>query len=425
MKAAIALLFLSPAFACAQWTLGLRGFGEPASYQTYTDGFTRANGALGSNWAEPFQGNAALTINSDLVYSAAPGVGVTHSIEVYEAGTFSNNQYSIITVTSGIGTDTPGQAGQFAAVRGSTTTTTSGQGYYNDAVATGSDFGGLSLYRIGNSASTDFCGVTPTGPDYAIGDTHELDVAGTNPVFFWSKHNGVVDATCFTTAYAFSGGEPGLGVLDPGATPQVSTGAWQGGSLPNYSATPSDNFTRANSGWLGVNWWMDSNFSATAGYFGITSNAAAMQGTATNRGGVALWTTPMAANHSSTITIGNLASGDWLGAAVRGSLGAEPDSGGTETYYLAIDDGGSIFLFAYNASTYETLWGPTTYTGAVNTIELDATGSSPVSLVVKINGVQFGSTFTDSTYNFTGTYAGLGAFGSANSNITGWSGANL
>jgi hypothetical protein len=397
---------------------------DQTGLSTYSDNFMRSSGGLGANWSVPYQGDASLQIVSDLIYSAAPGPTVTHSLEVYSGGTFSNNQYSIITLASGIGSNSPGQASQFAVVRGSTSAG-SGDGFYNDGVATGSNFGGLVALRVGNSTSVDFCPVGEQAlTDYSIGDTHELDVAGTGPVFFWSKHNGVVDSTCYTSEYAFSGGSPGLGVVDRASTPQVALGAWQGGSLPNFNTTPTDNFQRANAGWLGVNWWMD-EFGMHGGYLILNNNAAVMNSTTSGQAtALALWTTPFNLNHSSTITIGSLAGNDWLAAMVRCTLPPEPMNPGSEKFYIALDVAGTIDLFAYS-NGWNLLSSLGNYSGTVKTIELDATGSSPVSLAVKINGAQFGSTFSDSTYKLAGTYAGFAAAATSSSSVTGWAGANL
>jgi hypothetical protein len=245
-------------------------------------------------------------------------------------------------------------------------------------------------------------------------------VAGSGPVFFWSMHNNTIDNVCFDNTYNYSGGTPGLGVIDANPSPTLALGTWQGGSLPNFSTTPSDNFQRANAGWLGVNWSFAEMSTTNFQHFFVLSGNAAVPSNGT-LGGVAFWTTPLNLNQSSTITIGNLANGDWLAAVVRYSLA----KAGSETFYLALDAGGTIELFAYNAGTWETLSNLGTYSGSVSTIELDASGSSPVTLTVKVNGKQFGSTYSDGTYNFSGTYPGFANYGSASSTIIAWQGSNL
>jgi len=348
-----------------------------------------------------------LQIIGNEVYAAtAP---VVHALEIYTGGTFGNNQWSSFVVKN---IPSGGNASaQAALVRGTVSTN-----YYNDAVPNPT-LGGI--YRIGNAPGNDFCAVTPSGT-YSPGDRHELDVAGTGPVFFWSKRNGVVDATCIDTTYNLIGGNAGVGIASDGnATPTLALGSWQGGTLPNLSTTRSDNFQRANDGWLGVNWWFPEAGSAFNSYFVLNNNAA----TPTQPGGTgaAFWTTPFNVNQSSVITIGNIASNDWLAAAVRYT----PTTTGNDQFYLALVDNNDVELFAYTSNQWKLLSNLGTYSGTISTIELDATGSSPVTLMVKVNGVQFGSTFSDSTYMFTGTYAGFANYGTTSSTITGWHGSNL
>jgi Chitobiase/beta-hexosaminidase C-terminal domain len=378
-----------------------------SSYPTYSDNFNRANGSLGSNWAEPDGAGAGLQIINDLVYAAS--VPVTHAFEIYTAGTFDNNQWTSFLVESNGNTS----SGQGAIVRA----TTSSNNFYNDGIFVGSDH----IYRLGNQPSVDFCAVDLKAT-YAVGDTHELDVAGSGPVFFWSKHNGTVDATCYDNTYNYTAGTPGLGMADdPNTSPTVANGAWQGGSLPSFSNTPSDNFARANAGWLGVNWWFvpptDSN--GLSSFFILSNNAAVLS--IPTGAGIAMWTTPFNTNHSSAINVGSQSSG-WVGAVTR----LTPGANGAATFYLALaEPNGTVDLFAFNNGIWELL-SSETYGGAINTIELDATGTSPVALAIKINGTQFGGAYSDSTHNYTGTYVGFAMAGTGTSSmVTGWQGSNL
>jgi hypothetical protein len=379
-----------------------------SNFPTYSDNFSRANGSLGPNWTEPNGAAAGLQIANDLVYAAS--VPVTHAFEVYTAGTFSNNQWTSFLMES----NGNSSSAQGAIVRATTSSTS----FYNDGLYVGNQ----AVYRLGNQQGDDFCAVNLLA-SYALGDTHELDVAGSGPVFFWSKHNGTVDATCYDNTYNFTGGMPGLGMAqDPNTSPAIADGAWQGGSLPDFSSSPSDNFTRANAGWLGVNWWFlpGTGTNSISSFFVLNSNAAALSIPAGT--GIAIWTTPFNANHSSAITVGALQLGGWVGAVTR----LTPGANGSATFYLALAEGnGTVDLFAFNNGSWQLL-SSGTYGSAINTLELDATGTSPVSLVIKVNGAQFGSAISDSTYNFTGTYAGFGIAGTGTSStVTAWQGSNL
>jgi len=387
--------------ASAVYTIG--------STSAYSDNFNGENGSLGPNWVIPTanQTGSGLQIFNDRVYAQTSPV--THAMEIYTGGTFGNNQFSSFVVENIPTGANP--AVQAALVRG-----TPASNYYNDAVPN-STVGGT--YRIGNAPGSDFCAVPPSAP-YSAGDTHELDVAGSGPVFFWSKRNGVVDATCIDNVYNITGGSPGVGMAaDNNPTPTAALGSWQGGTLPNFSTTPLDSFQRANAGWLGVNWWFPEGGGTINSMFVLSNNSATP--TVSNGVGAAFWTTPFNANHSSTITIGNLAPHDWLAAAVRYT----PTTLNNDQFYIALADNNVIDLFAYNKGTWELLADLGTYPGQVSTIELDASGISPVLLTVKINGSQYGSSFSDNTYNFSGTYAGFANYGSTASNIIGWQGSNL
>ncbi len=379
-----------------------------SNYPTYSDDFIRANGSLGSNWAEPSGAAAGLQIINSLgVYAAS--VPVIHAFEIYTAGTFSNNQWSSFLMESN-GYSSSAQA---AIVRAGTSSGT----FYNDGIYVG----GQTVYRLGNQPGDDFCAVFLLA-SYAIGDTHELDVAGSGPVFFWSKHNGTVDATCYDNTFNYTGGAPGLGMAqDPNTSPTIADGAWQGGSLSDFSSTPYDNFTRSNAGWLGVNWWFipSNGNNSISSFFILNNNAAALS--VPSGTGIAMWTTSFNTNHSSTITIGTLQLSGWVGAVAR----LTPGANGAATYYLALaEDNGTVDLLAFNNGSWNLL-SSGSYGSAINTLELDATGASPVSLVIKVNATQF-STYSDSTYIFTGTYAGFGISGTgASSTVTGWQGSNL
>jgi len=375
-----------------------------SSLPVYSDNFARSDGSLGANWAVPAGAGAGLQLINDLVYAAV--TPVIHAFEIYTAGTFNNNQWTSFQMNSA--GDTSSAAA--AIVRA----TTSSSNFYNDGVYTNQ-----TIYRLGNAPGADFCDVYLLS-HYTVGDTHELDVAGTSPVFFWSKHNGIVDATCIDKTFNYNGGSPGLGMAsDQNSTPTIADGSWQGGSLPSFSGTPSDNFTRANAGWLGVNWWfLPSYNNSMSSYFVLNNNAATLS--IPNGTGIAMWTTPFNSNHSSAITIGSLTTA-WVGSVARMSPGAN----GAATFYLALaTQNGTIDLFAFNNGNWQLLTAGN-YSGPINTLELDASGVSPVVLTVKINGTQF-TTFTDSTYRYTGLYAGFGIAGQGTSSrITGWQGNNL
>lgn len=205
------------------------------------------------------------------------------------------------------------------------------------------------------------------------------------------------------------------------STPTLADGPWSGGSLPPLSSTASDNFTRANAGWLGVNWWMETGYAGASNcYFELNSNAASLNTTGSNCAAASIWTTPFSPNNSSSVTVGSIANGDWVGAVARYTLPAGWGNVGAGIYYVALWDSGTLYLMAYDGNSFHTL--QTITTAQPSTIELDASGTSPVNLTVKVNGtIQI--TYSDSTYEYTGPYAGFATFGHSSSTVTGWSGS--
>lgn len=389
-----------------------------SSFATYTDNFTRANGSLGANWTTPSSNSTALTIVSDQVEAAITPPGL-HNAEGYTAGTFSNNQWTKNTINNNGGT---------TALQSNFVRVNTGAGtFYNDAVGPG-----VTSYQIGIETSTDFCGVAATWGTVAVGDTFELDVADTGvlnaPEFFWLHwtHSGVTKnvASCVDTATHHLNGVPGLGTVETGSTPNAFLGTWSGGSLPALSGSGYvDNFTRANSYWLGVNWWpLETGGSGTSmtGQMQITSNAAVLNATSTFGGEV--WTTPYASQtQNCTVTFGVIQASDFAGCIVRYSM---PTMGvgnaTTNSFYLAwIEGNGATTLYEYQNGSFNSLSSlGTCGGGSITSLKLSASGSSPVALSVFINGTQCGSTFNDSTYKLSGTYGGIFLNGSNTTTIT-------
>lgn len=415
MKGMIALpmLFAGLALAHGQ-TAPVPGPAPPQDYPTYSDSFQRANGRLGSNWKTPKNANP-LRIVSNNVYAAT--VPVTHALEYYSAGTFANNQWSSYTIVN------QGGSGSAPSAMVRANGNTPGE-FYNDGPQASTERIGIATPA---NEPTDFCSVGLYTAMNA-GDTDELAVAGSGPVFFWILRNGVIDGTCYDDTYNYTGGDPGLGLAaDNNATPTAAVGDWQGGSLPDFSTTPSDNFQRANAGWLGVNWWYPQSDGQIGTAFVLSNNSAALLASGV---GMAVWTTPLSLNDSSRVTIGNTTGDRWIAAVTRYTPVASSNSGGGNpgnTFYMAlVKPSGLVDLLEYASGAWNQLGTSLgTYSGVVTTVELDATGTAPVLLTVRINGKQFGKTYSDSTYKLTGTYAGFIVDGTASTTILGWSGNNL
>jgi hypothetical protein len=131
--------------------------------------------------------------------------------------------------------------------------------------------------------------------------------------------------------------------------------------------------------------------------------------------GSAIYATPIGGNHYSQIVVaGTLPSGTGRrrGVLVRATNGA----GSSRSAYAAFiwNNGTSdvVELVRMNGlATPTTIAGPTaiTYNAGGTTLRLEATGTGPVLLTVKVDGsaVSGMNALSDSTYQLTGTYLGI------------------
>jgi hypothetical protein len=385
--------------AQAQLTPPGTGQGCRQEFSTYTDNFTRVDGSLGGNWINFPEADCPPIIASDFVVASVPACG--HALASYNGG-FANNQFSRAVfgsrpVTSPLSTPSLTVHGIASHI-------------YNDAYD-GSGYA-LGIYPGG----MDFCGVTANAQPMA-GDTVELDAAGTNPVFFWSRLNGTVNAGCVDNTNLYSGGAPGIGVIEQNATRTAKSGTWTGGSLPDFSSTFSDNFNRDNAGWLGVDWWFPFANTDEGGAWVINSNSATLLGDW--KWSLAIWTSALTANHSSTVTVGNLTPGDWIGAVTRYTPVSSADDG-----YLALNNSGNLFIFARYQGSWNFLTSTAYTANPGDILEFDATGTNPVLLTVKVNHTTK-LAFSDSTYHIAGNYAGFAGLGTNTTTVINWVGGNL
>lgn len=418
LRATLALLLLAKLLP-AQHILPQMIQPDPSTfgYQTYSDNFTRANGSLGSNWTSVNVSTCGLQILSDMVWASGTPCSNQHALAYYSAGSFNNNQWASYIVGTGNGSNDEYNT-QTACVRCSATNG------YNDAFPSVVS----SAYQIGTlSPLSDFTNNAGVLNAYSTGDLHKLAVAGSGPVFFWSfrQPSGsssppTVDATGVDTSGVIpSGGAPGVGVIEFNSPQSVSVGAWQGGSLPNFSSTSSWDFTaQPDDGWLGVNWWLTGEYnSPTAAFLWQKSGAASLNvsGSVSNGEDAAVWMTPFGSNQAATVTIGTITSGDYAGPIVR--FTPSESGGSSHSFYMAVWDSGTLYLFKEPGVTLTTV----AVASQPSTIELDASGTSPVTLTVKTNGTTQ-ITYTDSTYLLTGVFEGFTVYGHNTTTVTGWAG---
>jgi hypothetical protein len=380
--------------------------GGVVSCGSYSDNFARANGGLGANWVNPPSADGNLTIISDNVFAAVPGTG-GHNYEYYAGGCFGSNQFSTYTIV--------GSAGGFAGSQfslGYVRATTSSPNYYNSGIDAGSTQMGIH----NGSGYTDFY-TGAAGTTWSVGDVFTLVVAGTAPTFFWMQKNGSTTDGPIDNTFNYTGGGAGVGIIDSNVSPTVGLGSWSGGTEPNFNPASSGNFTGANSPWLGVDWWFPIGLSGDAGGWKLSSNAA-VQTTTTGNWNLALRTTPFP--NGFQITLGAASGSDWVGVVAR--LDPTGLATSTENDYAVLCNGGNVYLYARESGSWVQL-GPTlgTHTlSAGDTIDIQASGTNPVLLKGFINGVQIGSTYTDTTLLYAGTYSGFTALGAPSNTVTHW-----
>jgi len=167
-----------------------------------SDNFTRANGAIGSNWSASL--GTAWSITSNQADGGTNNPGYERWVG---AGSFANNQYSIVTI------------GPSAAVHYT---------YFGVVLNdNGTNFYTLIVYGFGdyflekNGATLIFA----AAPLLAVGDTIELDNVGG---VLTGYHNGVPFVT-YTDATPLTGGTPGMACLFAGQDAFYSN--WVGGNI--------------------------------------------------------------------------------------------------------------------------------------------------------------------------------------------------
>jgi hypothetical protein len=162
--------------------------------------------------------------------------------------------------------------------------------------------------------------------------------------------------------------------------------------------------------------WDGAGSGVNAGACSIQTNTA--KATVGSAVGIDWWTgDTFNADQKSSATVTSLASGTYIGVAVRcsGTDGGSNCSG----YIFYSDSADGCYLEKYNAGAYTGLAGPGTVFAVNDVIEISVSGTS---IVGKVNGVTR-LTATDSA--LTSGAAGICAYGNSTSALDNWSGDNL
>lgn len=183
-----------------------------------SDDFIRANGPLGTNWAEPYI-TAGFIQGSLVVTNDEVGVETEdeHCYALWAANSFNDDQYSQAKLTS-IGAWTG------VILRADTNQDM----FYIGFVIATNDYEIYARYQGIYYQLAAGSNVT-----WQIGDTLSLEVAGSvNPTTISMYQNGNPVLMWRTTldAQVFTGGSPGLGIYSP-AGDHLTIGSWEGGNL--------------------------------------------------------------------------------------------------------------------------------------------------------------------------------------------------
>jgi hypothetical protein len=239
------------------------GFVAPGAVTVASDNFTRADGALGSNWTVESGASTTGTLN---IYSNAvkPTASGARAVSYWAgAGTFSANQWASaqIVTAGGAGATSLGSA----AVRAS-----SGDNYYECEINLTATLPGLALQKVVAGAFTALSSTT----SYAMlsGDVIEITASGSTLVC----QDVTAGVTVTATDTALTTGTPGLGGYNTSTTSTTSTN-WSGGNLG--AGAPSLGFgTGAKTGTCTAPsmWLRTDGSTGSSGYACIGGNWAAI-----------------------------------------------------------------------------------------------------------------------------------------------------
>lgn len=389
--------------------LNINRFG--ASFLMVSDNFNSyADGTiLTGNWAAPSASEVLMATSGQAAY---PTAFDHHTYAIWTGNIFSNNQYSQDKIIG---------IGPWNGVIARDTLAT--DRFYMAFVFGANDY---RFYLRNSGAYANLA--TYSNQTWVSGDTLKMSVVGYNPTFLYMYRNDVLIASLVDTLYNITGGSPGIGIYNP-TNFTLRVDDWVGGNTtdPTSSATiTSDNFQRANSDTLGLNWI--NGFTMTADSSPVDSprgikilNNAATAVATPGQNSIATVAAQFNTNHSSTVTVGaNVDGSDWQGPFVRSNF---------SSYYLVIVLGvpnGAVNLYALSTlGGYQVLQSNITTANSGDRITLQASGTNPVSLTLLKNDVPVYSG-NEAIFLLTGNRIGFAVnFLANNASCSAWSGGNL
>ena len=376
--------------------------GGSASSTELSDNFTRDDGPDSINWVRIAGTENELQIISHTASGLGQQVDDTY---IFHSSPSSQDQYSQVTLAG-----LPGKLARGPVVRGS------GSGAYALGVVndTGDYSGKLQLYVYDNSAWTLLQTLSAT-ETFVNGDVYKLAVHGDNPPTLIVYKNDSMEYLPYQDlVHNISGLGAGFFVANNDVSQSSRIDNWRAGNFAYVASPQSDLFERDS---LGPMW-----FNKTPDFTLALLNGNVVTGPSAEDTGNAYWQVDQfGEDQFSEITLGNIATGDWIGAGVRMSQAT------SYPRYVAVVYSGSIIIFYRAPGQWISLaTASATYT-AGDLLRLEVSGENPVHLVAKINGETITS-FDDSTYKLLGGNPGLEIYDSAKAQvttITAWQGGNL
>ncbi len=200
-------------------------------YAVASDNFNRPNGPLGANWSKPIVSTNNLVVANDQV-----GVDVenSHNYAFWSANSFSNDQYSQITLSS-IGAWTGVILRGDGALDPVWTNPPSGSQFYIGFVFAPNDY---RIYHfINNGYYSEAVGSTET---WQTNDVLRLEVSGSVEPLVTMYRNGkpVLVWLVADAADVKNGGSPGIGIYSP-AGEHLAADNWEGGNLRPDTNAPT------------------------------------------------------------------------------------------------------------------------------------------------------------------------------------------
>ncbi len=200
-------------------------------YAVASDNFNRPNGSLGANWSKPIVSTNNLVVSNDQV-----GVDVedNHNFAFWSANSFSNDQYSQITLSS-IGAWTGVILRGDGALDPVWTNPPSASQFYIGFVFAPNDY---RIYHfINNGYYSEAVGSTET---WQTNDVLRLEVSGSVEPLVTMYRNGrpVLVWLVADAADVKNGGSPGIGIYSPTGE-HLTADNWEGGDLRPDTNAPT------------------------------------------------------------------------------------------------------------------------------------------------------------------------------------------